>query len=42
VGIEGQEVQAKDIHNIVNKIKAENFPNFKKECPFRYRKHPGH
>jgi hypothetical protein len=29
--IEGEEVQAKEIHNIFNKIIAENFPNLKKE-----------
>jgi hypothetical protein len=28
---EGKEVQAKGIHNIFNKIIAENFPNFEKE-----------
>jgi hypothetical protein len=28
---EGEEVQAKCISNIVNKIIAENFPNLKKE-----------
>jgi hypothetical protein len=39
---EGGEVQAKRICNIINKIRAENFPNLEKECPFRYRKPPGH
>jgi hypothetical protein len=39
---EGEEVQAKGIHNIFNKIIAENFPNLYKTCPFRYRKPPGH
>jgi hypothetical protein len=32
---EGKEVQAKGIGNIVNKIKAENFPNLEKEMPFQ-------
>jgi hypothetical protein len=31
---EGEEVQAKGIHNIFNKIMAENFPNLKKERYF--------
>jgi hypothetical protein len=39
---EGEEVQEKGIHNIVNKIITENFPNLKKFCPHRYRKPPGH
>jgi hypothetical protein len=38
---EGEEVQAKGIYNIFNKIIAENFPNFEC-CPFRYRKPPGY
>jgi hypothetical protein len=29
--IEGEEVQAKGIHNVFNKIIAEKFPNLKKE-----------
>jgi hypothetical protein len=33
---EGEEVQAKGIHNIFNKIITENFPNLKKVLP------PGH
>jgi hypothetical protein len=37
---EGEKVQAKDIHNIFNKIVAENFPVLGKSCPFRYRKPP--
>jgi hypothetical protein len=42
IGIEEEEeVQAKGIHNTVNKIITENFPNLKKVCPFRYRT-PGH
>jgi hypothetical protein len=39
---EGEEMQAKWIHNIINKIITENFPNLEKFCPFRYRKPPGH
>jgi hypothetical protein len=35
---EGEEVQAKGIHNIFNKILTENFPNIEKLCPFRYTK----
>jgi hypothetical protein len=30
---EGEEVQAKVIHNIFNKIKTENFPNLEKAMP---------
>jgi hypothetical protein len=30
---EGQEVQAKGIHNIFNKINTENFPNLEKVMP---------
>jgi hypothetical protein len=30
---EGEEVQAKGIHNIVNKIITENFPNVEKTMP---------
>jgi hypothetical protein len=33
VGIEGEEVQAKGIHNIFNKIITENFPKLKKVLP---------
>jgi hypothetical protein len=33
MGIKGEEVQAKVIHSIFNKIIAENFPNLKKEMP---------
>jgi hypothetical protein len=32
---EGEEVQAKEIKNIFNKIKIANFPNLEKLCPFR-------
>jgi hypothetical protein len=39
MGIE--EVQTKEIHNIINKIITENFPNLKKFCTFMYRKPPG-
>jgi hypothetical protein len=39
---EGEEVQAKGIHDIFNKIITENFPNLEKVMPFRYRKPPGH
>jgi hypothetical protein len=31
MGIKEEEVQAKEIHNIFNKIIAKNFPNIKKE-----------
>jgi hypothetical protein len=39
---EGEEVQAKGIHKIFNKITIKNFPNLRKICPFRYRKLLGH
>jgi hypothetical protein len=39
---EGEEVQAKGINTIFNKIITENFPNLEKAMPFRYRKTPGH
>jgi chromosome segregation ATPase len=43
MGIEdGEEVQAKGMLNIFNKITTENFPNLEKACPFRFRKPPGH
>jgi chromosome segregation ATPase len=32
---EGEEVQAKEIHNIVNKIITENFPNLEKAMPIQ-------
>jgi 3-dehydroquinate dehydratase len=35
MGIEGEEIQAKDICNIFNKIIAENFTNLKKEMPIQ-------
>jgi hypothetical protein len=39
---EGEEVQAKGMHNIFNKIITENFPNLKKSMPIRYRNPPEH
>jgi hypothetical protein len=39
---EREEVQAKRIHNIFNKIITENFLNLEKAMPVRYRKPPGH
>jgi hypothetical protein len=33
MGIKEEEVQVKCIHNMFNKIIAENFPNFEKEMP---------
>jgi hypothetical protein len=42
MGIEElEEVQAKGIYNILNKITTENFPNLEKFMSFRYRKPPG-
>jgi hypothetical protein len=35
---EGEKVQAKGIHNIVNKIITENFPNLKKAMPIQVQK----
>jgi hypothetical protein len=35
MGIEGEEVQAKRIHNIFNKIITENFPNLEKVMPIQ-------
>jgi esterase/lipase len=35
MGIEGEEVQAKGVHNIFNKIIAENFPNLEKTIPIQ-------
>jgi hypothetical protein len=32
---EGEQVQAKGIHNIVNKIMTENFPNLEKTMPIQ-------
>jgi hypothetical protein len=39
---EGEKLQAIGIHNIFNKIIAENFTNLEKELPIRNRKLPGH
>jgi hypothetical protein len=35
MGIEGEEVQAKGMHNIFNKIITENFPNLEKTMPIQ-------
>jgi hypothetical protein len=35
---EGEEVQAKGIHNIFNKIITENFPNLEKTMPIQVQK----
>jgi hypothetical protein len=35
MGIEGEEVQAKGIRNIFNKIITENFPNLEKAMPIQ-------
>jgi hypothetical protein len=35
MGIEGEEVQAVGIHNIVYKIITENFPNVEKTMPIK-------
>jgi hypothetical protein len=32
---EGEEVQAKSIHNIFNKIITDDFPNLEKEMPIQ-------
>jgi chromosome segregation ATPase len=34
MGIEEEEVKAKRIHNMLNKIKTENFPDLEKAMPF--------
>jgi hypothetical protein len=39
---EGEEVQAKGMLNIFNKIIAENFPNLKKSKPIRCKRPPEH
>jgi hypothetical protein len=41
MGIEGEEVQAKGIHNIFNKIITENFPNLEKTMPFQVQEASG-
>jgi hypothetical protein len=35
---EGEEVQAKGMHNIFNKIITENFPNLEKDIPIQMQK----
>jgi hypothetical protein len=35
MGIEEEAVQAKEIHNICNKIITENFPNLEKTMPIQ-------
>jgi predicted nuclease with TOPRIM domain len=35
MGIEEEQVQAKGMHNIVNKIITENFPNLEKDIPIQ-------
>jgi hypothetical protein len=35
MGIEGEEVQVKGIHNMFNKIITENFPNLEKILPIQ-------
>jgi predicted nuclease with TOPRIM domain len=35
MGIEGEEMQAKGMHNIFNKIITENFPNLEKSIPIQ-------
>jgi hypothetical protein len=35
IGIEGEEVQAKVMHNTFNKIITENFPNLEKSIPIQ-------
>jgi hypothetical protein len=40
MGIEVEEVQAKEIHDIFNKIITKIFQILRKFCPFRYRKPP--
>jgi hypothetical protein len=41
MGIKEEEVKAKGIHNIYNKILAKISQISSKRCPFRYRKPPG-
>jgi hypothetical protein len=36
----GEEVQAKGMRNIVNKIITENFPNLEKSIPYRCKRPP--
>jgi hypothetical protein len=42
MGIEGEEVQAKEIHNILNKIITENSPNHKKVMAILVQDPSGH
>jgi hypothetical protein len=42
MGTEEEEVQAKGIRNIFNKIVTENFPNLEKTMPSKYREPPEH
>jgi Mg2+ and Co2+ transporter CorA len=39
---EGEEVQAKGMHNTFNKIITENFPNLEKDIPIQMQEPPGH
>jgi predicted transcriptional regulator len=39
---EGEEVQAKGMHNIFNKIIRKISQTWRKLCPFKYRKPPVH
>jgi hypothetical protein len=38
MGIKGEKVQAKGMHNIFNKIITENFPNLEKSMPIQVQK----
>jgi hypothetical protein len=42
MGIEGEEVQAKGMRNIFNKIITENFRNLEKSIPIRCKRSPEH
>jgi uncharacterized phage infection (PIP) family protein YhgE len=42
MGIEEEEVQAKGMHNIFNKITTEKFPNLDKSIPYRCKNPPEH
>jgi hypothetical protein len=42
MGIEEEEVQAKGIRNIFNKMITENFPNLEKVLHIQYRNSPEH
>jgi hypothetical protein len=41
IGIEEEEVRAKGMRNIVNKIITENFPNLEKTVPMQVQEPPG-